>query len=420
MTTRGATAAKDSVGDGMEFAKLWTAHAASNLSDGLRLAALPLLGASLTRSPAVVGGLWVAQHLPSLIFGLPAGALVDRVDRRRLLAGVHGIRAVVVALLAVTVWTGTVTLPVLYVVAAVLGAAETVFDTAAQALVADVVDDAGLDRANGLLEVGMLVGNQFVGPALGAVLFAAVASAPFILDAGVLVVAALAIVTLRPRPSTTEGDVLSILEPLRRQIAGGLAWLRREPLLRNVTLFSGFINFLIHATLSIHVLYALDVLRLPSSRYGLLLAAYALGGIVGGIIAGPLIGRFSRVRVIPPAITVAAVAVLTMGLTSSALVAGTMEVFSAIGATVWSVATLSLRQSRVPRHLFGRVAGVHRVVSLGGGALGAGAGAIIATAFGLRVPFLAAGVLLGVLAIAAMIVIRDDRSPANVGYSPTG
>ena len=418
MTTTGATAATGGVGDGFEFAKLWTAHAASNLSDGLRLAALPLLGASLSRSPTAVGGLWVAQHIPSLIFGIPAGALVDRVDRRRLLAGVHGVRALVVALLAVTVMTGTATLPVLYIVAAILGAAETLFDTAAQALVADVVEDKQLDRANGLLEVGMLVGNQFVGPALGAVLFAAVASAPFVVDAGVLVVAALAIVTLRPRPTTvTEDD--PIIEPLRRQMAEGLGWLRREPLLRNVTFFAGSINFLIHATLSIHVLYALDVLRLASSRYGLLLAAYAAGGIVGGLIAGPLIARFGRVRVIPPAITVAALAILTMGLTSSAIVAGSMEILSAIGATVWSVATLSLRQSRVPRHLFGRVAGVHRVVSLGGGALGAGAGAILAGLFGLRVPFLAAGALLGVLAVAALIVIRDDRSASRVDYAPS-
>jgi MFS family permease len=136
---------------GLNFQKLWMASAVSNLGDGLRLAALPLLAATLTRDPGLVAGLTVMLWLPWLLLALVAGAVVDQVDRRRLMAAAQGLRMMVVALLGVAVWMGWAGLPLLYAVAFLLGTAETLFDTASQAIIPSVVAPPQLERANARL-----------------------------------------------------------------------------------------------------------------------------------------------------------------------------------------------------------------------------------------------------------------------------
>ncbi len=81
------------VGLGREYAKLFAARTFSNLGDGMTLVAGPLLAATLTRDPLQIAGLPFAQRLPWLLFALPGGALVDRLDRRRLMAAVDAFRS---------------------------------------------------------------------------------------------------------------------------------------------------------------------------------------------------------------------------------------------------------------------------------------------------------------------------------------
>jgi MFS family permease len=85
---------------GPDFRRLWTANAVSNLGDGVTLVAGPLLVASLTADPTAIAAAVLAQQLPWLLFSLVSGALVDRLDRRRLIVTVNLARAVVLAALA--------------------------------------------------------------------------------------------------------------------------------------------------------------------------------------------------------------------------------------------------------------------------------------------------------------------------------
>jgi MFS family permease len=89
-----------------EYGKLWTASTISNLGDGITLVAGPLLAATLTRDPVLVAGLTFAQQLPWLLFSLVSGALVDRLDRRRLMATVDLFRAGVIGFWALRCWAG--------------------------------------------------------------------------------------------------------------------------------------------------------------------------------------------------------------------------------------------------------------------------------------------------------------------------
>ena len=134
-------------GLGPEYRKLWAASAVSNLGDGITLVAGPLLAASLTRDPALVAGLTFAQRLPWLLFSLLSGALVDRLDRRHLMAAVDLFRTVVVKVLGAAVVLGWASLPLLYVAFFLLGTAETLFANASIAIMPAVVPKERLERA---------------------------------------------------------------------------------------------------------------------------------------------------------------------------------------------------------------------------------------------------------------------------------
>src|SRR4029453_2561076 len=138
-------------GLGASFHRLWGASALSNLADGIFAVALPLLATDLTRSPGVVAGVAFAQRLPWLLFALVAGALADRLDRRRTMINVELLGMVVIGAVAVLVALDVASIPMLYVAAAVLGVGETLYDTAAQSAITAVVGKDDLSRANGRL-----------------------------------------------------------------------------------------------------------------------------------------------------------------------------------------------------------------------------------------------------------------------------
>lgn len=100
-------------GLGRDFWALWTAAVSSNLGDGIRITALPLLAAALTTSPTAVAGVTAASFLPWLVFGPVGGAIGDRSDRRRLVIAVNLVRAVGVAAFALAVATGHASLVLL-------------------------------------------------------------------------------------------------------------------------------------------------------------------------------------------------------------------------------------------------------------------------------------------------------------------
>ena len=212
-----------------ELRRLWTAATVSNLGDGVTLAALPLLAASLTRSPTSIAVVTFAGTLPWLLFALLSGALADRLDRRRTMVLVDAFRMLVMAGLAVLVLTDADSLLLVGVVAFVLGSAETLFDNSAQSILPSIVERDSLETANGRVYAAEVVTNQFVGPPVGAFLFAATAAAPFFLDAGSFGLAALVMLGVRGsfRP-VRDGRPTSRSPSIRADIAEGMRWLWRN------------------------------------------------------------------------------------------------------------------------------------------------------------------------------------------------
>lgn len=180
-----------------EYKKLFTARTISNLGDGMTLVAGPLLAATLTRDPMLIAGLAFSQRLPWLLFALVSGALVDRLERKRLMAFVEVFRTAAIGFLGVAMMMDFASLPLMFVVFFLVGAAETLFDTASVSVLPSIVRKEALPRANGRLYSAQIIANNLVGPPLGGLLFTAAAALPFLLDAGTFAAAAAFILMLR-------------------------------------------------------------------------------------------------------------------------------------------------------------------------------------------------------------------------------
>jgi MFS family permease len=152
---------------GVGFRWLLASSWISNLGDGITLAAGPLLVASQTKEPLLVAMAVLLQRLPWLLFGLNAGVIADRLDRRRVVVAVDLMRTVVLTMLAITIVTGWVNIAVVLVVMFLLGTAETFADTTSSTLVPMLVDKADLGIANSRLIAGLVTVNQLAGPRSG-------------------------------------------------------------------------------------------------------------------------------------------------------------------------------------------------------------------------------------------------------------
>lgn len=386
---------------GPDFARVWAAAAISNAGDGVRMTALPLLAAAVTRDPVAVSGILLAGNLPWLLFSLPAGAIVDRLDRRKVVAGVSALRALVMAMLFGAVFFGEPTLAALYAVAFLQGVGEVFSDNAVFALVPGVVPRERLEDANGRLQGVVDVTNQFAGPALGGLLFAQAAELPFLFDAASFLMMALLIarVKLRPEPPAPPRPKTSI----RADIAEGVRWLRARPALRNLSYIAALTNVALNATFAIFVLFALDELGLSAGLFGLLLSIEAFGALAGCLLAGRLRSRLGIPLAISAALALAGIANLTIAATDVVPLVSLMMVAVAFAGGVWNVLTNSLRQAVTPDRLMGRVQSAHRLLSWGAVPFGTLLGGVAGRMLGLRAPFLIAALMLCALAVAAFL-----------------
>jgi MFS family permease len=386
---------------GADFARVWGAAAISNIGDGVRITALPLLAAAVTRDPIAVSGILLAGHLPWLLFSLPAGAIVDRLDRRGLITAVSTMRALVMAMLCGLVFFGEAGLPVLYTVAFLQGVGEVFSDNAVFALVPGVVPKERLEDANGRIEAVVVATNQFAGPALGGLLFAQSAGLPFLVDAGSFVLMASLVFGIRrgaPRPAHSRART-----SIRADISEGVRWLRARPSLRNLSYIAALTNVALNATFAIFVLFALEELRLSAPAFGLLLSIEAIGALSGSLLAARIRKHAGIPLALTAALGIAGLANLAISATAVVPLVSVMMVAVGFAGGVWNVLTNSLRQAVTPDRLLGRVQSAHRLLSWGAVPFGTLLGGAAAKIFGLRAPFLIAALMLCALAAAAFM-----------------
>lgn len=369
----------------------------SNLGDGIALAAGPLLVASQTHDPFLVALAVVLQRLPWLLFGLLAGVAADRFDRRRIIVGVHALRAAVLVVLSAVIAFDRVDIAVVLIVLFFLGTAEAFADTTASTLLPMVVHDRDLGIGNARIMAGFVTVNQLVGPPLGAALFALGAAAPFVAQAGCMVVGAL-LASKVALPA--HGLAKAARSHVVREIAQGLRWLWGNPAVRTLAITIVTFNVTFGAAWSILVLYAIERLGTGEVGFGLLTTATAVGGLVGTAIYGWLASRVSLGNLMRAGLVIETLTHLALAVTTRAWVALVIMFVFGAHAFVWGTTSTSVRQRAVPMELQGRVTSVYLIGMQGGLVVGSVAGGLVAGVWGVTAPFWFAFVGSGVLVVA--------------------
>jgi predicted MFS family arabinose efflux permease len=229
-------------------------------------------------------------------------------------------------------------------------------------------------------------------------------------------VAAVLIATLRiPSPEPVAGP----RTPVRRDVMTGMRALLRHPVLRMLALCLCLMNVTLMAAFSILVLYARDRLGLDEVGFGLLLAASAVGGIAGSAITAPLQERFGAAVLLRTGLVIETCTHLSLALARAPWVAITTMVVFGAHASVWGALTLSWRQRVVPDALRGRVNSCYFLFAIGGSAIGALLGGVVAGELGITAPFWLAFAGMGALTVLAWRRFTparlDDPDPVTAG-----
>ena len=407
---------------GSDFRWLVASSWTTNLGDGIALAAGPLLVAAETTSAALVGLAWMLTRLPWLLFGLYAGVIADRLDRRAIMMVANGLRAVVLTVFAAAIASDAVGVPAILTALFLLGVAEVFADNTASTLVPMVVGVEDLTTANARLTLGFATLNQLAGPPLGAALFTIGMWFPF---AGQAAAMALGVVLVsrvygaRGRPTDSESA-----GSLRSAIGEGIKWLWGHPRVRTLTILIFLFNITFGAAFSVLVILATERLGLDELGYGLLVASAAVGGVLGAAAFGWTERRIGVVSIMRLGLIVETMTHLVLANTTRQAVAfGTLVLFGA-HAAMWGTLSTSIRQAAVPIEYQGRVSSVYQLALQGGLVIGAGLGALIAGALGITsvywFGFIGSAVILAIIwgRISQIAVVAPNRRDQLHGDRP--
>ena len=388
---------------GRPFRLVWASVLVSSTGDGMFVTAFPLLAATLTLDPVLIAGVTIASRLPWLV-AMISGAIADRTDRRRLMILADLFRLVVVGALGLVIALGVVQLWMLYVCAFLLGMAETLHVNAAQAMLPMIVGDHHLLDANARFASAQTAAAQFVGPPMGSVLFNAAASLPFLSDAASFAGSALLIAQL-----PADRPVAPPATRLRADVREGFEFIRGHRAMRRMAGVLAIINFFYFAAIALLVLYTSQQLHSGKVVYTALFVGAAAGTVLSRWFVGPLTRRFGLVLTLTIAFWMWALSVAGMAVTGNGLVAIAMFVVLGFGNGLWLTLNTTLRQRLTPNRLLGRMNAAYRTVSWGVVPFGAAFGGVFARLFGLRAPFIAAAVVLTLIAIFAGPLMRPVR-----------
>jgi len=392
---------------GPAFNRLFSASVISNLSDGLLAVAAPLLAISLTKDPVLISLLSAFVMLPWLLFAIPIGLIVDRVDKRLLVTFTNSIRFVFAGLVALAISTDFITIYWLLLAAFVIGTCEVAADTAAQSLIPVILEKKNFEKANSRLNIAQTVIQNFVGAPLSGFLYASAIVLPFILNSLGFLIAAI-FVFMIPAHLISHSASAAVTDTAKKSFIGdikfGLNYLWNDRPLRRLVATTTSLGFFYSLSTSTVILFVTETLEIPTQYFGVLMASAGSGGVLGAVLTPRLSKRFGRGAVLAVAIFISSITVLFQGLAPNYWVYGVIGFISSFTITNWNILLMSCYQVLIPSELYGRIHGARRTFVWGVMPIGAFLGGVIAHA-GLRLPLIVGGIATTLISLSAFTFI---------------
>lgn len=388
------------------YQRVVAATGLSNLADGVRLVALPLLALEVSNSPLFITAVMAASMAPWLIFGLWAGTLTDRLERRALAQRTALLRVGLLSLLGALILWEAVPGTLLLGAAFVLGMSEVLADNVNSALIPSLVPEKDLERANSRMVGAEILGNELIGPAIGGLLFAVTASLPFFTNAGLLAVAFLLLSGL-PLLQTPGLDAAQV-DHVEPRAFDGFAAILDSPLLRTVTWSSALLAAIDGAWFALLAFLVVEELSLSAAAFGLFLTIGAGGGLLGAYVG-------DRAPQLPlPGVAAAVFSLMALPLFALSVFSNSIVVVVALAITsgafaMWNVFMVSARQRASTPQTLGRIGAAYRIVVVTAALTGTLAGGLLTELWSLQITLAAAAIA---LSLATPVVLKSFRHSA--------
>ncbi len=382
----------------LDYMLLWSGQMVSNTGTQVSQLAFPLLILAVTRSPAQAGFAGALRALPYLLFSLPAGALIDRWDRKRTMILCDAGRAVSMASIPFALAIGHLTVLQLYIVSLIEGTLFVFFNIAEVACLPQVVPKEQLPTANAQNQATDGI-TALVGPSLGGALYTLGQLLPFLTDAISYVVSVLSLLFIK---ASFQKKRIAAQRELWVEIREGLTWLWHQPLIRFIAILTGGYNF-IFSGFTLIVIVLAQHQHASSFAIGLILAVGGVGGILGAIVATSIQKRFSFGQVIIGSTWFSAFILPLFVVAPSTIVLGILTAAIFITGPIYNVVQMSYRMALIPDELQGRVNSVFRLVAFGGQPLGLALTGVLIQTIGVVATALACAVVMAVFAVATTL-----------------
>jgi predicted MFS family arabinose efflux permease len=369
-----------------DFRCLWVGETVSELGTQVSVLAVPLLAVrSLHASTFQVALLTATSTIGFFVLGLPAGAVVDRLRRRRVMIAADLGRLVALGSIPIAYAFGALGMLQLYLATLAAGLLTVFFDVAYQSYVPSLVGDEHVVEANAKLG-GSAEVAQLAGPSLAGGLVQAIGGSYAVaVDAVSFLVSGVLVKTIRKEEDDPPEHATGVSN-LVREIGQGLRFVVRQPLIRAITITSTTSNFFSGVMTAVEVVFLVRVVHAQPDIIGFSFAAVGAGGLAGALLASRLSRRIGGVRA-----TIVGELMGIFGLLIPLATPGVGVLFfgvgyagSAFGTSLYNINQLSFRQRLCPRDLLGRMNATIRFVVSGVSPLGALVGGLIGTEIGLR------------------------------------
>ncbi|HEX6542567.1 MAG TPA: MFS transporter [Ktedonobacterales bacterium] len=365
--------------------------------------AFPLLLLLITGSPAQAGLAGALRTVPYVLMALPAGALVDRWNRRTVMLVCDTGRALGLASIPLTAAFHALTLPQLYLVAFVEGILGVVFDIAAVASLPRVVSSAQLPRATSWQIAGS-GGASLAGPPLGGLLYGINSALPFLADT---ISYACSVATLLFVRTPLQAERNALREPMAREIWTGLSWLWRKPTIRMLAILSGLLNLVAPGASTLLIIVLAQQQHASSSLIGLIFAGVGVGYILGSMLAGVICRWCSFKAVMLGTCWLFAIiwGCYAFAVHNLLLLAVVSAIFAFVDP-IYDITQFSYRMVLIPDALQGRVNSAYRVIARATPPLGLALTGILLQHAG-ALPTIA---ILGIFLLAMAVLATTSRS----------
>jgi MFS family permease len=360
--------------------------------------------------------------LPWLLFAIPIGVMVDRADRRFILAGANATRSAVVGLIALLIATDRISIYWLLFSAFVIGVCEVAADTTAQSLIPQILEEKNFEKGNSRLQISETVIQGFVGAPLSGFIYAIAIALPFFINSlGLAVAALLALsIPIKYLQDVRQDDVEKEKKKFVADMKFGIKYLYNEKVLRRLVVTTASIGVCYSMGTATMVLFIIEELKLPEQFFGVILTIQGIGAVAGAFAAPKLSEKFGRSYVMTFGIVSSSVVLLLQGFAPNIYVFVALATFGGFAISQWNILLMATYQTVIPNELYGRIHGTRRTLVWGLMPIGSLLGGVLAH-YSLRLPMYVGGVIASVLAflsIGFLLNIAETAKPSAEAVEP--